>query len=118
MINETHLQPPTKFKCLNYITYRSDRLNERGGRTAILIHQDFKHSEIPSLQHIEVVVIQLNINKEFIILSSIYNPPGKIIEWDLDLLFATGNKVILASYFNTKRVIWNAGRTMLLGKSC
>jgi hypothetical protein len=26
LVNETHLQPTTKFKCPNYITYRSDRL--------------------------------------------------------------------------------------------
>jgi hypothetical protein len=35
LISETHLQPSTKFKYPNYITYRSDRLNQRGGGTAI-----------------------------------------------------------------------------------
>jgi hypothetical protein len=41
LVNETHLQPTTTFKCPNYITYRSDRLNQRGGGTDILIRQDF-----------------------------------------------------------------------------
>jgi hypothetical protein len=36
MVNETHLQPSTKFKCPNYLTYASDRLNHRGGGKAIL----------------------------------------------------------------------------------
>jgi hypothetical protein len=47
---------------------------------AILIRQDFKHSEIlvPRLQHMEGTAIQLNINKESIILISDYNSPGKL----------------------------------------
>jgi hypothetical protein len=44
----------------------------------------------------EATAIQLNTNKESIILISIHNPPGRIIERDLDLLIGTGNKVILA----------------------
>jgi hypothetical protein len=60
--NETHLQPSTKLICPNYITYRSDRLTQQGGGTAILVRQDIKHNEIllPHLQH----MIQLSINKE------------------------------------------------------
>jgi hypothetical protein len=56
----------------------------------------------------EATAIQLNINRESIILISIYNPPGRNIERDLDLLIGTGNKVILAGDFNAKQVIWNA----------
>jgi hypothetical protein len=82
LISETHLQPSTKFKCPNYTTSQSDRLNQRGGGMAMLIRQDFKHSEIlrPRLQHMEATAIQLNINKESIILISVYNPPGKITQ--------------------------------------
>jgi hypothetical protein len=119
LVNETHLQPTTKFKCPNYITYRSDRLNQRGGGTAILIRQDFKHSEIllPPLKHMEATAIQLNINKESVTLISIYNPPGKIIERDLDLLIGTGNKVILAGDFNAKHVMWNARQNNAAGQT-
>jgi hypothetical protein len=56
----------------------------------------------------EATAIQLNIKKESIILISIYNPPGRITECDLDLLIGTGNKVILTGNFNTKHVVWNA----------
>ena len=119
LISETHLQPSTKFKCPNYITYRTDRLNQRGGGTAILIRQDLKHSEIflPRLQHMEATAIQLNINKESIVLISVYNPPGKIIERDLDLLIATGHKVILAGDFNAKHVTWRARQNNAAGQS-
>jgi hypothetical protein len=47
----------------------------------------------------EATAIQLNINKESIILISVYNPPSKIVERDLDLLIGIGHKVILAGDF-------------------
>jgi hypothetical protein len=77
LISESHLQPSAEFKRPNYTTCPPDRLNQQGGRTAILIRQDFKHSEIhlPLLQHMEATAIQLNINKESTILISVYNPP-------------------------------------------
>jgi exonuclease III len=90
----------------------------QGGGTAVLIRQDFKHSEIllPSLQHIEATAIQLNINKETIVLISVYNPPGKIVERDLDLLIGTGHKIILAGDFNAKRVTWGARQNNAAGQ--
>jgi hypothetical protein len=95
LLNETHLKPSIKFKCPNYCVYRSDRENRPGGGTAILIRKEIQHFEIflPKLQHMEATPIQLYINKELVTLISIYNPPGKILEADLDLLFQTGNKV-------------------------
>jgi hypothetical protein len=50
--------------------------------------------------------IKLNVNKESIILISIYNPPGKIIERGLDLLTGTVHQVILAGDFKAKDVSW------------
>jgi hypothetical protein len=121
LLNETHLNPTTKFKCPNYCVYRSDRERGPGGSTAILIRKEIKHSEIllPKLQHMEATAIQVSINKELITLVSIYNPPGKIVERDLDLLLQTGNKVILAVDFNAKHFTWHsrnkngAGRVLL-----
>jgi hypothetical protein len=119
LINETHLQPSTKFKCPNYITYRSDRLTQRSGGIAILIRQDIKHNEIllPHLQHMKATAIQLNINKESIILISLYNPPGKIVERDLELLIGIGHKVILAGDFNAKHVTWCSRQNNTVGQS-
>jgi hypothetical protein len=48
----------------------------------------------------EATAIQLNINKESIILISIYNPLGKIAEGDLDIITGIGHRVILARDFN------------------
>jgi hypothetical protein len=67
----------------------------------------------------EATAIQLRINSELITLVSIYNPPGKIVERDIDLLIQTSNKVILAGDFNSKHSTWNsrndnsAGRALL-----
>jgi hypothetical protein len=65
----------------------------------------------------EATAIQLTINKESIILTSIYNPPGKIVQRDLDLLLATGQKVILAGDFNAKHVMWGARQNNTAGQS-
>jgi endonuclease/exonuclease/phosphatase family metal-dependent hydrolase len=66
---------------------------------------------------VETTVTELNINKESVVLISIYNPPGKIIESDLDLLIGTGHKVILASDFNAKNVTWRARQNNAAGQS-
>jgi exonuclease III len=105
------------FKCTNFITYRYDRLEQRGGGTAILIRQDIKHNEflIPQLQRVEATAIQLRIKKELITLVSIYNPPGQIIERDFDLLLQMSHKVILAGDFNAKHTSWRARQNNTAG---
>jgi hypothetical protein len=76
LISETHLQPSITFKCSNYITYRPDRITQRGGGTAILIRRDINHNEfpLPHLQRMEATAIHLTINKELVILVSAYSP--------------------------------------------
>jgi hypothetical protein len=56
----------------------------------------------------EAAAIQLITNKELIISVSVYNPPGLILEHDLDLLIGLEHKVILAGDFNAKHVMWFA----------
>jgi hypothetical protein len=65
----------------------------------------------------EATAIQLNINRESIVLISVYNPPGKIIERDLDLLIGNGHKVMLAGDFNAKHVTWRARQNNVAGQS-
>jgi hypothetical protein len=47
LISETHLQSSITFRCSYYITYRSDRIAQQGGGTAILIGRDINHNEFP-----------------------------------------------------------------------
>jgi hypothetical protein len=67
----------------------------------------------------EATAIQLWIGKEPVILVSAYNPPGKLIVTDLDLLINIANKVILAGDLNAKHIAWGsrlnntAGTTLL-----
>jgi hypothetical protein len=65
----------------------------------------------------EATALQLNINKESIILISVYNPPGTIVERDLDLLIGIGYKVILVGDFNAKHVKWRARQNNTVGQS-
>jgi hypothetical protein len=64
----------------------------------------------------EATTIALNINKESIVLISIYNHPGKIVERDLDLSTGAGHKVILEGYFNVKHVTWRARQNKAAGQ--
>jgi endonuclease/exonuclease/phosphatase family metal-dependent hydrolase len=61
----------------------------------------------------EAAAIHLNINKESIVLISVYNPP----ERDLDLLIGTGHKVLLAGDFNAQHVTWRARQNNAAGQS-
>jgi hypothetical protein len=80
------------------------------------MHNEFP---LPPLQRIEATAIELRINKETVILASVYSPPGKIFEADLDLLIGLGHKVILAGDLNDKHITWgarvnnSAGQTLL-----
>jgi exonuclease III len=121
LISETHLQPSITFKCANYFTYRSDITTQRGGGTAILARRDISHIEFPLPQHqrIEATALQFRLNKEPVILVSVYSPPGKIFERDLEILIGLGPKVILAGDLNAKHSMWGsrlnntAGQTLL-----
>jgi exonuclease III len=117
LITETHLQPSINFKCTNFRTYRSDRLAQRGGGTAILIRQDIKQNEfLLQLQRIEATAIQLRINRELITLASVYNPSGQILLRYLDLLLQMSHKVILAGDFNAKHTSWRARQNNTAGQ--
>jgi hypothetical protein len=51
-----------------------------------------------------------------VVLISVYNPPGKIIERDLDLI-GTGHKVILTVDFIPKHITWRARQNSAAGQS-
>jgi hypothetical protein len=78
------------------------------------MHNEFP---LPPLQRIEATAIQLRINKESVIIVSLYSPLGKIFQRDLDLLIKLGHKVILAGDFNAKHIIWGARVNNTAGQS-
>jgi exonuclease III len=118
LIRETRLHPSISFKCPHFITHRSDRITQQGGGTANLIRRDISHNVFfpPHLQSMEATAIQLTINKELIILVSVYSPPGHTIERDLDLLIGLGHKVILAGDFNAKHSMWFSRKNNTAGQ--
>jgi endonuclease/exonuclease/phosphatase (EEP) superfamily protein YafD len=65
----------------------------------------------------EATAIQLTINKELIILVSVYCTPGQLIEQDLDILIGFGHKVILAGDFNAKHSMWFSRKINTAGQS-
>ena len=59
LLNETQLRPQDKFTTRNFISYRSDRPDRRGGGVAILIHKTIQHEHLtlPQLNRTEAVAI-------------------------------------------------------------
>ena len=108
LINETHLHPQNKFTTRNFIPYRADRQDRRGGGVAILIHKTIEHHKItiPQLNRMEAVAIQLKINNNPVTIMSIYNPPGDIDINDLEILLQLSKSVILAGDLNSKHTDW------------
>jgi endonuclease/exonuclease/phosphatase family metal-dependent hydrolase len=117
LINETQLQPETKFKFPNYVTYRPDRLNQRGDGTAILVciyFKDFRSPPPPATYGSDSYPIQYQ--QRIHIINFYLQPPRQNFERDLELIIGNGNKIILAGYFNAKHIIWNGRQNNAAGQ--
>ena len=79
LISETHLRLDEKFSTRNFISYRYDRQN-RGGGVAV-IHKSIKHNKIqlPQINRLEAVGIQITVNRKKLNIISGYNPPGDLV---------------------------------------
>lgn len=110
LINETHLNTNDKFTLRNYKVHRSDRVNRRGGGTAIAIHKSIQHTAIPltQLQRTEATAVRIIVDNKPITLIAVYNPPGDISVDEIEALLRTSNSVIIAGDVNAKHTCWNS----------
>jgi hypothetical protein len=128
LVNETWLKPQHKVNFPNYSIYRTDRLANKGGGTAVIIKSKIDHcpSNRPSLAtptfspNIEETTVLVNTkNYGLIQFTSIYIPPNKNptpqeLQDLLDPLFPTS---IIAGDFNAKHRLWNCPRSDYKGNN-
>lgn len=118
LANETFLKPSDSFNIPNYLTYRNDRLHNKGGGTAIFIKRSLMHCELPckTTIHTENTTIQLQTNNGALRLSAVYSPPGKHINpLDLDTLLDTHTPTLVMGDLNAKHKSWHSRRTNTKG---
>jgi Exonuclease III len=107
LISETHLRLDEKFSTRNFISYRYDRQN-RGGGVAVIIHKSIKHNKIqlPQLNRLEAVGIQITVNRKKLNIIAGYNPPGDLATVDSETILSP--RTILAGDFNAKHTDWGS----------
>ena len=114
LLSETHLKPNLRANIPNYNCYRNDRMDGRGGGTAIYIKRTLDHYPInnPNCLGLESTIININTAMGNLSIVSCYNSPNSTLsENDFNLLNGLGNKIIIAGDFNAKHVRFRCNTT-------
>lgn len=117
---ETRLTDRHIFNIPGFTCYRRDkRENGTGQGVAILVKSDLVHNlaPVPATLNLEVIGASIKLDNSNLIIFSIYQSPNMpLLTSDLDLLLATGNRVIIMGDFNAKHPYWSEGCPNLHGK--
>lgn len=109
LVCETFLKTSNKIRIPGFTCYREDRNDKGGGGVAIFIRSSIKHNtiQLPSLQNIEAVGVEVTTHHKTYTIISCYNPPEKaLLTTDLDKIIDSGRHVIAAGDFNAKHSLW------------
>ncbi|GJQ65165.1 hypothetical protein Trydic_g10533 [Trypoxylus dichotomus] len=110
LLGETFLKPRDKFSMLGYSIYHTDRPDNQGGGTAILIKNHINHVPLPNarLRNLGVTRTRVSTSHGPLDICSAYLPPSKdITEEDFDQIFGTNNSTVLMGDLNAKHPSWN-----------
>ncbi|XP_035233534.1 uncharacterized protein LOC118205351 [Stegodyphus dumicola] len=110
LFNETHLRTTDSLKIANFDVFRSDRIHNRGGGTAIAAKRYLKCCKfaLPIFNSIEACACILNSKGVEYLIVSIYKPPGNSLNTqDLDYIARLGYPTIIAGDMNCKNTNWN-----------
>ncbi|RNA31655.1 AP-like endonuclease reverse transcriptase, partial [Brachionus plicatilis] len=111
-INETFLKPNDPFSLPGFTIVRDDRLQRRGGGTALCIKDSIEFHEIPRLcsaTHENIVGVNITIGKnEKLAIFTIYNSPSTVLN-DETLHFINSHfpKFIIVGDLNSKSKTWH-----------
>lgn len=97
----------------NYLLYRNDRTDSRGGGVALLIHRSLKHSLLPltKTSNIENLSVEVSINQRQIVITTAYSPRYTInFKNDIVALTPINREFILLGDLNAKHPSWNCQR--------
>lgn len=114
-IQETHTNPADAINIPNYKCYRNDRLNFRGGGTAVLVHHKYNSFQLNNFQftNFEATVVGIHaVNNSIFTIASIYLPPNNIfMPREINPLFNINNSTFICGDFNSKHPSWSPQST-------
>jgi len=118
LIQETRLKPHNTFKIPNYTTHRTDRTQNNGGGTAIIIRNTIKHTRIPNieLENFESTIITLH-NPNITIISCYKTPQKSFCTEQFTQLLNTGQRLIIGGDLNAKHTTWRSQNTNTSGRT-
>ena len=121
LISETHLKPNINFSVPNYNTFRTDRLHHRNGGTAVLVKRSLQACLVHEDRSngYEATTVKLKLPKlGKINFTAIYNPPDNLLtEEDLNRLFPTNVRTVVAGDLNSKNIAWGCRKNNPNGKT-
>lgn len=109
-LNETHLNENHKTYFKNYLIYRNDRQDSRGGGVAIVVRRNVKHRllNIINTGGIENISIETEINNKKILVFSAYSPKYKnSFANDIIKLTSFNEDFVILGDFNAKHSSWH-----------
>ena len=119
LVGETHLAPGKRFRLPNYVVYRNDRPGRAGGGTAIAVRANISHHrvDLPQRQHLECTAVELHGALGGVLVVSAYLPPNReLLRADMDAVFESHRRVIMAGDLNCKHSDWGSRMLNLNGK--
>ncbi|KAJ3616681.1 hypothetical protein MTP99_014375, partial [Tenebrio molitor] len=110
-ICETKLTPRDKLKITDYVIYRKDRPDAvNAGGVALLIHKNIPHIKINQNLNNNIELTGVKLTNGIHIYAAYNKPSSRFTVNDLDAIFNTATKVIVAGDFNSKHPTWNCNR--------
>jgi hypothetical protein len=109
-ISETHLSPTDSFTFRDFVSYRADRFNQKGGGVGLFVHPKLPAEQIHFHTQLEAVAIRTNFRGKKTTIISLYLPPNENRNKELeDLLSQVPHPAIICGDFNAH--IQNFGST-------
>nr|CAD7402805.1 unnamed protein product [Timema cristinae] len=118
LVCETHLKPDKRLNITGYDIYRTDRVQQRGGGTAVFIKSYLPHyrNNVEDSENLEATSVTVNTKNGHINFVATYNPPTKmLLKTDLDIITADNN-FLIGGDLNSKNTLWNSRLTNRNGR--
>ena len=118
-LNETFLKPIDQFYIPDFHTIRNDRLNKKGGGSAILIRKSIEFKKIILNSENECLGIMVNINPNTnLAIFNIYIAPSSNLDQDLfSKITKNYTNFLVNGDLNAKNKLWNCNNENKNGKS-
>lgn len=119
-LNETFLNETHKPYFTNYILYRNDRSESRGGGVALMIHRSIQHTLLPLTKTamIENLSVEVSINRRQTVITTAYCPRYNANFCnDIIALTPDNKEFIQLGDLNAKHSAWNCTRNNSAGSA-